>query len=107
MCEFSTRIRAAAAYHAESILALPNVVGVGLARRRRQGRITEEPVVVTYVSHKVPLDALAPGERVQAALDAESGSVPTDVVDRGGFPADDGRPSIRGAASVDADKWGR
>lgn len=46
-------------------------------------------------------------ERVPAALDAESGSVPTDVVDRGGFPADDGRPSVRGAAPVDANEWGR
>jgi hypothetical protein len=65
------------------MLRLPNVVGVGVALRRQGGEQTDEPSVVTYVSRKMPLEALRHDERVPQFVDSDGGPVRTDVVEIG------------------------
>ena len=83
MTEFPHAVRAAARVHTDRILTLPNVIGVGVARRRVRGVVTDEPVVITYVSRKLPLDALRQDERVPALLEVDGEEVRTDVVEVG------------------------
>jgi len=83
MTEFPVRVRAAARLHTDRILRLPNVVGVGVARRRVGGAVTDEPAVLTYVSRKLPLEALRLDERVPRVLDVDGDEVGTDVVEVG------------------------
>ena len=52
MSEFPMHVRAATREYTDTLLKLPNVVGVGAAMRRRGGKVTDEPIVVTYVSRK-------------------------------------------------------
>jgi hypothetical protein len=54
----------------ERLMSLPNVVGVGLGDRN--GR----EVVAVFVTHKVPLSQLAPGQVVPRELHGH----PTDVI---------------------------
>src|SRR6185436_11537760 len=81
MTEFPARVRAAARLHTDRILRLPNVIGVGVARRRVGGVVTDEPAVLTYVSRKLPLDSLRIDERVPRVLDVDGDEVGTDVVE--------------------------
>lgn len=81
MTEFPARVRAAARLHTDRILRLPNVVGVGVSRRRVRGVVTDEPAVLTYVSRKLPLDALRLDERVPRVLDVDGEEVGTDVIE--------------------------
>jgi hypothetical protein len=60
---------------------LSNVVGVGIALRRTGGVVTDEPAVVTYVSRKLPREALPAGQQVPVELDADGEMVRTDVVE--------------------------
>jgi len=83
VAEFPTRVRVAARIHTDTILRLPNVVGVGVARRRVRGVATDEPVVVTYVTRKLPREALRLDERVPPLLEADGEEVRTDVVEVG------------------------
>src|SRR6186997_1021727 len=83
MTEFPTRVRLAARVHTDAILRLPNVVGVGVARRRVRGVPTDEPVVVTYVTRKLPREALRLDERVPHLLEVDGEEVRTDVVEVG------------------------
>jgi hypothetical protein len=83
MTEFPTRVRVAAREHTDAILRLPNVVGVGVARRRVRGAVTDEPVVITYVTRKLPREALRLDERVPPLLEADGEEVRTDVVEVG------------------------
>ena len=80
MTEFPPHVRAAARLHTDRILRLPNVVGVGVSKRRVGGTDTDEPVVLTYVSSKLPPEALRLDERVPRILDVEGVEVGTDVV---------------------------
>jgi hypothetical protein len=83
MTEFPAHVRAAARLHTDRILRLPNVVGVGVARRRVGGAVTDEPAVLTYVSRKLPLEALRLDERVPRVVDVDGEEVGTDVVEIG------------------------
>jgi hypothetical protein len=102
MTEFPARVRAAARLHTDRILRLPNVVGVGVARRRVGGTVTDEPAVLTYVSRKLPLEALRLDERVPRVVDVDGEEVGTDVVEIGvpRFVAVDTAPVGRCAAAV-------
>jgi hypothetical protein len=51
------------ARHEDMLLALPNVVGVGIGER--DGR----PVIKAFVTESVPESALAPDERVPESLE--------------------------------------
>lgn len=83
MTEFPARVRAAARLHTDRILRLPNVVGVGVSKRRVGGTVTDEPAVLIYVSRKLPLEALRFDERVPRVVDVDGEEVGTDVVEVG------------------------
>lgn len=83
MTEFPAHVRAAARLHTDRILRLPNVVGVGVSKRRVGGKVTDEPAVLAYVSHKLPLEALRLDERVPRVVDLDGEEVGTDVVEVG------------------------
>ncbi len=83
MIELPAFVRAAARLHSDSILTLPNVVGIGAAQKRVAGRATGEPAVVAYVSRKLPPDALRLDERVPPMLDVDGEAVRTDVIEAG------------------------
>ena len=57
----------------------PDVVSVGIGFRHKEGRRTDEVVIVVGVRKKLPPDAVAPGRMVPRAFEG----VPTDVVEYG------------------------
>lgn len=72
-------IEAAKQHHEESLMALPNVVGVGLGEK--EGR----PVIKVFVTHKVAASELKPREAVPPRL----GEWATDVEEIGHVTAQD------------------
>jgi hypothetical protein len=72
-----------AAESRDQLLALPNVVGVAVGYKRRQGEVTREPSVVVLVRRKVALAELAAGDTVPRQVQG----VPTDVVEVGDLKA--------------------
>lgn len=79
--EIPLAVRAAVARHTSALLTLPNVHGVGTSFRRRGGAVTDEPVIVVYVTQKIPLDALAADAVIPRELDSDEEVVATDVVE--------------------------
>lgn len=71
--------------HEATLLAIRNVVGVGVGLVRRRGKATGEVGVIVMVSRKVPSVQLAEGDRIPRALDG----VPVDVQEVGEFVASD------------------
>jgi hypothetical protein len=61
------------------ILALPNVVGLGIGRKVRATRITDQPCLVVMVRLKQPREVLGP----EALVPPEVDGVPTDVIEVG------------------------
>ena len=61
------------------LLKIPNVVGVGVGYKIREGRITDEPAIMVYVTRKLPKQALRKEELVPEELDG----IKTDVVEVG------------------------
>lgn len=61
------------------LLALPNVVGVGIGRKRVGNKVTDELSLVVMVEHKLPLSALA----AESVVPQQIAGVPTDVVEVG------------------------
>ncbi len=61
------------------LLHKANVVAVGIGYRQRGGRSTDELCLVVSVRHKVPLEALAPEDRIPSEIDG----VPVDVQEVG------------------------
>jgi hypothetical protein len=77
------RVAEVRARHEQELLRYPNVVGVAIGSRMRQGAPTGEPCLVVYVERKLPPDQLAEGE----LLPAEVEGVPVDVVESGPIQA--------------------
>jgi len=50
--------------HEAFLRRLPNVVGVGIGPKTRDGQRTAEMAIRVYVSRKVPAEALPPDERI-------------------------------------------
>ncbi len=75
MEEEIARIRAVKAAHEDELLRKANVVGVGIGLRQRSGEYTGELALVVSVTHKVPLEELAPEDRIPGEIDG----VPVDV----------------------------
>jgi len=73
------RVKAVKATHEAELLRKANVVGVGIGFRQRGGRQTDEVCIVVSVHEKVPLDQLAPDDRIPAELEG----VPVDVQEVG------------------------
>jgi hypothetical protein len=69
--------------HTDRLLAKPNVVGVGIARKHREGRRLDDVCVVALVRRKLPRAGL----EAQAVVPAEVDGVPTDVVEVGDLKA--------------------
>lgn len=61
------------------LLRKANVVAVGIGYRQRGGRPTDELCLVVSVRRKVPLEELAPEDRIPPELDG----VPVDVQEVG------------------------
>lgn len=61
--------------HAEALLRLPNVVGVGVGPKVIAGHATPVMAIKVYVSQKVPRERLPPDACVPAQIEG----VPTDV----------------------------
>jgi hypothetical protein len=66
------------AYQAE-LMKKPNVVGVGVGLRHTGGQRTDEVAVVVMVNRKLPLEQLAPQDRLPSMIDG----VPVDVKEVG------------------------
>jgi hypothetical protein len=77
------RVAEVRARHEQELLRYPNVVGVAVGTRTRQGTPTGEPCLVVYVSRKLEPDQLAPGELLPVEIDG----VPVDVVETGPIQA--------------------
>ena len=73
------RLTEVRARHERELLRYPNVVGVAVGVRVRQGTPTGEPCLVVLVERKLPADQLGPGE----LLPSEIEGVPVDVVESG------------------------
>lgn len=67
----------------ESILALPNVVGVGVGNKQVKGKQKDELCVSVYVKEKISSDALPPGAEVPSAYEG----IKTDVIEVGEIEA--------------------
>jgi hypothetical protein len=94
------RIRRSASQYQEKLLALPNVCGVGVGRKRVRGQCTDCLAVVVFVEEKVSLADLPPQDAVPQTV----GSVRTDVIPIGeirllGERTDRYRP-LQGGVSV-------
>lgn len=71
------------ARHTEVLMELPNVVGVAVGKRERDGETTEETCLVVMVDRKFPLDELEPAAIIPTEIDG----VPVDVREIGPFEA--------------------
>lgn len=69
------RAQAVRRAYAPMLMAKPNVVGVGLGLRRRQGKRTDEVCLVVMVERKVPKGLLHPEEVIPSEIEG----VPVDV----------------------------
>lgn len=78
--------REALTRYTQTLLAFPNVVGVGIGEEITEGRPTGRCAVKVYVKRKVSLDQLDPPEVLPDALQLMSGEdgvkVPVDVVEQ-------------------------
>ncbi len=69
------RVKAVKAAHEKRLLAMANVVGVGVGLRRRGDKLTDEACIVVSVRRKVPWDQLSPADRIPSQIEG----VPVDV----------------------------
>lgn len=61
--------------HRDRLMALPNVVGLGVGRKQSKGKMLDTIAIKVFVSRKVAADELAEHERVPASIEG----VATDV----------------------------
>jgi hypothetical protein len=69
------RVKAVKAAHEKRLLAMANVVGVGVGLRRRGDKLTDEACIVVSVRQKIPWDQLSPADRIPSQIEG----VPVDV----------------------------
>lgn len=70
-----SHVRAAKSAHEANLMSKPNVVGVGIGLRRREGQMADEPVIVVSVSHAETDSERSIGEAIPRELDG----VPVEV----------------------------
>jgi len=75
------RLRRARRDLANTVGALPNVVGTGIGLKQVEKSLTSRPVVIVFVDAKLPADALQPFERVPATFTNRGAAISTDVVE--------------------------
>jgi hypothetical protein len=83
--EIIARAQAAKQAHGSFLLGLPNVVGVGVGLRMRQGQSTGEVALVVMVNKKIADAELTPDQLIPRELDG----VPIDVLEVGELKAGD------------------
>jgi len=81
MTTFERAKRVKKRYSAE-IIALPNVTGISTGRDVREGRETDEFVIVVHVSRKVPLRDLADHERIADEYDGVRAQVRVEAFEK-------------------------
>ena len=81
MAEVSFAVRTAVRQHTDKPLTYPNVIGVGVSRKTRQGRKGDEYSVVAYVSRKLPVELLAAHQRIPKVFMVDDEAIPSDVVE--------------------------
>lgn len=69
--------------HEQSLLAKPNVVGVGIGFRVQKKRHTNVIAIIVMVSHKLPANQLKPAELIPTEIDG----IPVDVQETGELQA--------------------
>jgi hypothetical protein len=74
-----SRVRTVKDAHERELLRKPNVVGVGIGRKRRGGETTGQLSIIVSVSQKVPADSLEPDEVIPSDLEG----IPVDVQEVG------------------------
>ena len=67
--------------YSPKLLAYPNVVGVGIGLRQRQGKATDELCLVVMVRQKLPPEQLPAGGMLPSELEG----VGLDVLETGAF----------------------
>lgn len=65
--------------HAQEVMSLANVVGLGVGRKLQGGRRLRCWAIVVYVRKKVPASELGPEDLIPAQIDG----IPTDVIEIG------------------------
>jgi hypothetical protein len=81
------RARAVKKANESKLLGYPNVVGVGVGRTVRAGRLTDEIGLIVLVQSKQPISQLAEEARIPAQIDG----VPVDVQEIGRLTAHEPR----------------
>ncbi len=77
------KVQAVKDRYKDSILARPNVVGVGAGLKMSAGVVTDQVCLVAMVRKKLPLEALS----VQDVIPSQMDAVPTDVLEVGDLRA--------------------
>jgi hypothetical protein len=77
------KVRQTLKKHRERIMALKNVVGVGIGRETPSKERESQPCIVVYVKKKMPPSALDPGDCISHDLDG----IPVRVEETGEFRA--------------------
>ncbi len=67
----------------EDLLAKPNVIGVGVGLREREGELTDEIVIVVLVTKKLPRTEIEPDDLIPTDIQG----VPIDVQEVGEIAA--------------------
>lgn len=81
--QLMAKASAVQAEHADKLLEMANVVGVGIGLRQRGGEYTDEVCLVVMVDQKLPVAQLASEDVIPDTLDG----VPVDVQETGTFTA--------------------
>ncbi len=87
--------------HEAELMRKPNVVGVGIGQRQREGHPTDELNLVVNVTRKVPEDDLAPEDRIPEWVE----DVPVRVYEVGEIQAQ--APSAGAAVSAGRERKSR
>ncbi len=83
----------------QKLFSCPNVVGVALGKKVKDGEEKDQPVISVLVTHKLHAKLLATGDKVPAKVD----DVPADVVDVGEiFAGDAGGTTAEDVVDVQA-----
>lgn len=69
--------------HRDQLLALPNVVGLGVGLRQKEGEWTDTVALIVMVKQKLPLESLAADQRIPSEIDG----IPVDVQETGSLSA--------------------
>jgi hypothetical protein len=81
----TARITDIQARYADILMKKAHVIGVALGMRKRAGFLAQplQPVLVVMVDQKVPLEELAPEDRIPPEIEG----IPVDVQEMGAFTA--------------------